>query len=205
MIPDDPADSSDELLARLNDPSQDRGDAALRLGQRKERAAVATLIGLLENFHNLYDVGYYAAEALGDIGDNQAVPPLIAALDHPLLEGQAAEALEKLHDARALEPLIALFKKTRRSSLATLLGNWGDARAVELLIEAMEDPDGHVRYYAARALGKLGDAQALPVLERAKADDTTEITDSKSLRGKTVSRAAAKAIEAIKAFQNHAL
>jgi len=60
--------------------------------------------------------------------------------------------------------LIRLFKARPVSSLATVLGNFGDQRAVEPLIEALHDPDPSLRFYVARALGKLRDKRALPAL-----------------------------------------
>ena len=86
--------------------------------------------------------------------------------------------------------------------MATVLGNWGDSRAVESLILAMENPSPHVRFYVARALGKLADDRALPVLERAMAYDTVPILDTHSLHGKSVAYAAAKAVQRIKSTQN---
>jgi HEAT repeat protein len=44
----------------------------------------------------------------------------------------------------------------------------------------MQDPNSHVRFYTARALGMLGDERALPVLVKAKAEDTDPITDTQS-------------------------
>jgi HEAT repeat protein len=184
----------------LKDPLQNvRANAALRLGQRGERNAVTGLIELLADIQHALYVGIFAAEALGQIGDKRAVMPLILALQNDLLQGPAIEALVKLHDDRALEPLIELFANKHVASLATVLGNWGDMRAVDPLIAAMDDADAHVRYYAARALRKLGDPRALPVLERAKEKDTSPISNAHTIRGKSVSDAAAKAIESIRA------
>ena len=42
-----------------------------------------------------------------------------------------------------------------------VLGEIGDLRAVDPLIEALGDDEGHVRARAAQALGKLGDARAV--------------------------------------------
>src|SRR6266404_5248083 len=47
------------------------------------------------------------------------------------------------------------------------LGHIGDARAKESLIEALEDPDPWVQASAARALGRMADATALPSLKAA--------------------------------------
>ena len=61
----------------------------------------------------------------------------------------------------------------------------------------MQHPDAHVRFYTARALGRLGDVRALPALAWAVAHDTLPITDTKSIGGKSVGRVAAQAIHQI--------
>jgi HEAT repeat protein len=98
-----------------------------------------------------------------------------------------------------VEPLLGLFKERRVSSIATVLGNFGDQRAVEPLIEALHDPDPSLRFYVARALGKLRDRRALAALAWVREHDTEPILDRKSIRGKSVSSAAVKAIERITA------
>ena len=164
------------------------------------------LARLIEQLHHPdWQVAEKAAWALGEAGDLRAVEPLIAALDIPLVAGKAVEALVKLHDPRALEPLIQLFARKHWPDLATVLGHWGDRRAVEPLIAAMDDPDSHVRFYTARALGRLGDERALSVLQRAVERDTEPITDTGSIQGKSVAYVAAKAIQAIKTHASHGI
>ncbi len=68
-------------------------------------------------------------EALGEIGDPEAVPTLV-----PLLQDRSNEI---------------------RWETALALGEIGDARAVEPLRGALRDPDRYVRYGAAVALEKL--------------------------------------------------
>jgi HEAT repeat protein len=193
----------ERLVRDLRDPDRFvRRQAALALGQQREPGAVAALIDLLSDQETVWDAAGDAAWALGEIMDARAVPALIAALEKPFVRGRAIEALVKLHDGRALGPLIDLFARTPDPSVATVLGTWADPRAVEPLVRAMDSPDPHVRYYTARALGRLGDRRALPVLERAVAADTAPITDTQSLRGKSVALAAARAIEQITARQD---
>lgn len=192
---------SDALISMLGQPDEkNRAWVIIELSNRKETRAVDALIKLLLNYEKDSNLASYAAGALGKIGDRRAVEPLIAVMNEQFIGGQVVEALVELGDDQALEPIIRLFERTLHDpSLATVLGNWGDRRAVEPLIRAMSQPNSHVRFYAARALGKLGDERTLPVLERARDNDTTPITDAKSLRGKSVSDVAAKAIEKIKA------
>ena len=190
---------SDTLITLLRHPDHAVGShAALALGGRKEGRVVSELIKLLDDDSITETLGRSVAWALGELGDERAVEPLIAALDKKNIGGWAIEALVKLRDERAVEPLIRVFRRNHDPSVATVLGNWGDRRAVDALIEAMSDPYSHTRFYAARALGKLGDEHALPVLEWARHHDTEPITDSESIRGKSVSHVAAKAIEKIK-------
>jgi HEAT repeat protein len=77
-------------------------------------------------------------EALGKLGDPQAVPALIQAL------GDSDSAV--------------------RAAAAEALGAIGDPQAVPALIQALGDSDCDVRRAAAEALGKLGDPQAVPPL-----------------------------------------
>jgi HEAT repeat protein len=193
----------DTLLRNLSHPDRFvRREAALALGQLKAHQAIEPLIALLDDHQTVWDAAQDAAWALGEIGDRQAVEPLIAVLDKPFVAGRAIEALAKLGDPRMVEPLIRLFREQCVSSIATILGNFGDVRAVEPLIDALSDSDPGIRFYAARALGKLGDRRALPALERAREVDTERIVDRKSLYGKSVSAAAAKAIARITAESN---
>ena len=83
-----------------------------------------------------------AARVLGEIGDPQAVEPLITALK------------DKTWDVR--------------KAAAEALGEIGDARAVEIarLLTELEAATYVQRLEAADALGRLGDQAALPALER---------------------------------------
>ena len=75
-----------------------------------------------------------AAAALGEIGDAQAVEPLIRAL------GDAEYWVRSRADTAAL-------------------GEIGDVLAVAPLIQALSDADMLVRAGAAEALGEIGDAR----------------------------------------------
>jgi len=51
-----------------------------------------------------------------------------------------------------------------RSVAIYTLGEIGEARAVDLLIGMLQDPDRHIRRIAVRALGKIGDKRAVEPL-----------------------------------------
>ncbi len=117
----------------------------------------------------------------------------------------AVEALARLGDMRAVEPLIAALRTTKNPSIATVLGNLHDRRAVEPLlaeVQTMQLPrPASARdrrwqdiyfYYVVRALGKLGDPRALPLLEWVREHETAPV-----LKGRSIGEMAAKAIQHI--------
>ena len=64
-----------------------------------------------------------------------------------------------------------------RYNAARVLGELGDSRAVEPLIDVLKnDKNGSVRLYAARALGELGDAGAtIPLIESLREDRNVDV------------------------------
>jgi epoxyqueuosine reductase len=52
-----------------------------------------------------------------------------------------------------------------RRNVAVALGNWGGEEAVPALVEALADAEPLVRGHAAWALGQIGSAEAVAVLE----------------------------------------
>ena len=85
-----------------------------------------------------------AAEALGQLGDERAVEPLIVALgdSDSGVHVAVTQALGQLGDERAVEPLIAILRDSDsgvRVAAAQALGQLGDKRAAEPLLVALED------------------------------------------------------------------
>jgi HEAT repeat protein len=141
-----------------------------------------------------WDVRRAAAEALGKLGDPQAVPALIGALGEwgdlwsENVRRAAAEALGKLGDPQAVPALIQALGDSDwdvRRAAAEALAKIGTP-AVPALIQALGDSDWDVRRAAAEALGAIGDPQAIPALIQALGDS-----------GWDVRRAAAEALGAI--------
>lgn len=84
---------------------------------------------------------------------------------------RSAYALAWLKDPRRSYEVLAEAFHNRdqdlkvRSEIVFALGHLGDKRAVDLLIEGLEDPDVMIRFQAATALGRIGDGRAFnPVL-----------------------------------------
>ena len=85
-------------------------------------------------------------ELAGQSGDQTLVPPLIDLLGDRIELGAAG-----LPDDVAIQAVIAL-------------GHLDDPAAVDVLIRALGDAHGDVRYYAVRSLGQLDDRKAVPPL-----------------------------------------
>lgn len=99
----------------------------------------------------------------------------------------AISALGRLGDERAIEPLVsALQDKDRylRREAAKALGELGSSAAIGPLIKALEDSEEYVRRSAITALGVLGDARAIEPLEQMLEDQSffTRSESEKSLR-----------------------
>jgi HEAT repeat protein len=121
-----------------------------------------------------------AAEAVGELGDPQAVPALIQTLGDSDGEVRraAAEALGELSDPRAIPALSRALgdsdESVRRDAVRAI-GKLGDPQAVPGLIQTLSDRDREARQAAAEALGKLHDPQAVPALIQALSDRNREV------------------------------
>ena len=74
--------------------------------------------------------------------------------------------LGDIGDRRAVEPLIELLKDIDQVQICSVeaLGKIGDKRAVKPLIELLNNGDNFVRKYVANALGYIGDERAVEPL-----------------------------------------
>jgi HEAT repeat protein len=144
-------------------------------------------------------VRYTAAESLGYIGDKRAVEPLIESINDKAhwVQYCAIEALGRIRDNRAVEPLIRYLEDKAKilpchmyagdeyiesrtvciganidaDNAIGALGEIGDPRAVEILIEILDKNSGMVGGYAngtpicaANALADIGDPRAVEPL-----------------------------------------
>jgi HEAT repeat protein len=98
--PSNPAQSRYWLARQI---ASDRYFAVHMLGELRDSSSVDVLVPLLGDA----DVNYHAAWALGRIGDDRAISPLIAALDdsNALMRVSAIHALEALDATEALPKL----------------------------------------------------------------------------------------------------
>ena len=130
----------------------------------------------LQSSHEHRDVQTTLSRIMGDIGNRDAVEPLLRILrnsgeeDYP--REQAARSLGKIGDSRAVEPLIAfLCEIDRKNGLSgaeaeEALGRLGDPRAVPILVAAARRESHVSSCYAAR--------QALAAIRGPEADAARE-------------------------------
>ena len=111
---------------------------------------------------------YAAAYLLGLRGDPEAIPALeeIIALGSYLWKLRSVKALAAIKDERCGPPLLKALTmdrdKLHREARCALIGLGRLAESV--WIQALEHPDPHIRWEAARGLGNLGYSKAAHVL-----------------------------------------
>jgi HEAT repeat protein len=151
------------------------------------------------------EVRLAAAKGLGVVGDDRALSPLISLLKdrQPEVRAAASLSLRQLGDSRAIDPLLRTLddrdhnvrwqaagalnalgwrpsNNTEFILRSVAIGQHEDAamhggRAVEALVQALEDYTSPRRHAAAMALGKTGDARAVKPLERALRDEDNHV------------------------------
>jgi HEAT repeat protein len=121
-----------------------------------------------------------AANALGDVGDPDAVPDLIERFDDPdpRVRARAARACGEIDDARAVEPLTDLLgdrKATVRRAAAESLGRIGNRQALSALLGLYEDEDDRVRRIAVAGFGTFENDRPVDALIEALGDPSAPV------------------------------
>ncbi len=115
-----------------------------------------------------------AAIALGAIGDDATIAPLLEVLSDVSWEVRvrAAQSLEKVtaRNPELLHQGLRVRKPGVRARVAELLGRVHGSGSSAALIEAMSDGNRLVRANAAGALGMIGDPRSVPTLIQALQD-----------------------------------
>lgn len=167
------------LLENQNTNVEIRETICWVLGRLGEKTALpALLITLNDKNHRLR---MSAASALGMLGDQEAIPPLLNLLNteedievrflivHALgffsKNDLVVETLTNILINKTENP------KIRGHAAESLAFNRDDSEIVNLMITALKDPSVEVRFWAAYALGQLGNKTAIPELERLAATD----------------------------------
>lgn len=195
------------LIVRLTTGSEKRGiRAAEALGQIGDPRAVSALILAINEKNTGGMVRFSASYALGKIRNPQAVSALMDALSDKEIDGftrcKIVEALAAIGDPQAAPALIRSFPDSSPEACiraATVLGAWESKAAIPALIAALKDQASETKYdigengarynyvtcyvcdEAATALGRIGDARAVPAL--------SELWQDKHAYGHTHARA----------------
>jgi len=148
-------------------------DALVEIGS----PAVPPLMKLLDNGD--YKVRMAAARGLGEIGDEQAIGPLIDSLSDTSKNVQriATEAFSNIGQPAVSALLDTLIGKDQlaRKWAAEALGNIGDASVAQQLIARLNDPNIEVQRAAVTALGDLKSKRAIEPLIEVLSSDNIEL------------------------------
>jgi HEAT repeat protein len=166
-------DALGSLVRYFASPMEEEASKAFTALMEAKDRAVPHLLTAVEG--NDAVLAEWAAGALGNIRDRRAVAALIKSLDRPGHPKYVIVwALGEIGDEEAIGPLIRqLGDKNReiRKYSARALIKFGP-KAVPAAIKALDDPGPGVRHYAARVLGQSGDARAAgPLMEHYRALD----------------------------------
>ena len=150
----------------INALEDDAGFAHLDSAKAIGKIDLELLKSIQSDKKNKVVVRQVATTALSESGGEENEDVFIRMLleeEKKGLRSTAAEALGEMCSERAVEPLIEALEDDI-SEAADALGKISDARGVEPLIRALESRKGPVRKAAILALGKIGDARAIPPL-----------------------------------------
>ncbi len=166
------------LEAQLDsDRPADRMLALVQLRQVPDEQAVPLILKVVGDKHQ--QVRAFAVFALGLKRTDACLPVLLNILKSDEdygIRADAAGALGYLEDPRAYEAFVRAFYEDVewlvRFSAAVSLGNLKDPRAFNLLISALDEPDGLIQQGAIAALGEIGDVRAVShILRYVQSDD----------------------------------
>jgi HEAT repeat protein len=141
-----------------------------------EQVAVPVLIQLLSRGNEEFLVRWEASKSLIAVGQRGKVPSLKSRLTNLLKERDkvtlllAARALARLGEEAGflkLRELAADNDGKVRSEAVLYLGETADRGAKPILITSLDDENLAVRASAIYALGRIGDASMIPILEKA--------------------------------------
>jgi HEAT repeat protein len=157
------------LLADANE--EVRAAAVAFFGVHKERSA-AVLIQALQR----PQTAVAAAEALGQIGEREALQPLTDALRHgsPEAKRSAARALGRLGATELTGEFVTMLQTgdaPTRVAAIEALGWLKEPRAIEPLISALSDTNPEARRAASDALAAIGRPAVAPLAKLADSQD----------------------------------
>ena len=155
----------DHLLDALKDESWEvRHDAVIALGEVGGEKAVKGLAGLLEE-EDEFEIKEKTIYSLGKIGDKEAVKVLEGFIGEEELHQTLARSLCSIDDQVAEEPLIKLFEEGERDTRMIVVEGLGGMERSDVILntlyKGLKDDIWRVREESAKALGRLGDEDAV--------------------------------------------
>ena len=161
--------------------ARNRAAYAVALGMMRDLSSRSTLVGLVADRHADRDLRGYAALGLGLLGPTGGEAPkaLRGLLQERVSEEltiHAATALGLIGDTGALDLLVQALgdveSQNAKGQIVIAMSKIGDARAVEPLVDLLEDAKvpAATRAAACSGLGVVGDLQWIPSLSKVSRD-----------------------------------
>ncbi len=200
---------SEEIAEALKEPGESKAHVAMLLGEIKEPKTVPALIDAIDfavqkgadrESIDANRANKEIATALGDIGDHQAVKPLIKLLrsrdDYVRIE--AINSLARLKDPEAVDPLSDLATDDSQETFINkkaimALGAIGDPRAIPAIDKMLFHERKGISFYpeSSFALFEIGDAARDNVLKLLKGQDKSLLPkDAHVVEGAVYAKAA---------------
>ncbi len=186
------------IVALKDDRSGVRRHAAILLGDTHDARAAQPLLDALKReaasvpqgrvsalqYPSISSNCLWIGDALVTLRNPQALDLLIDALkeQHEVVRAYVVRALGEMQDERAVEPLLAMIDDDApvvRWEAADALGKFRDAhqKTIESWIKLLSDSNAQVRLQTARALGNLGNTQAVEPLIQALSDQDRRVRE----------------------------
>lgn len=152
----------------------------------KERKEVIGALLALTRPEQPVSVRKAALSALGICGDDEIVPHLALLLEDKQVRGDALAALRRINSspaARAVADAAASAEGDWLRALLATLGEMGRPEGVSVLLKALKTGDIQTKSVAVKALGRIGDARAIPALLTAVQQKVPSAFDALILTG----------------------
>lgn len=175
------------IMEQDSAPTSVRSAACWLLGQGNYKRAAAGLLRVFSQEQS--SLLWESAKALGSLRAKMVVRPLISLLESNSTEHRAAAAytLGIMREHSAIKPLHKVLANRKESArvrghAAEALAYIRDRRSFSALLSALSDRSPEVRWWAAFALGEMGDKRALQALNQLAAKDSGRLQSGRSVR-----------------------
>jgi len=173
------SEKTKKYIEQLNSESKKERDVAIQFLSKKQNKSVVTNLLSLMNENTSTEFREGVCKIFRKHKAEEAIDFLIKCLDDPDngVRYHAISALGDIDTFKDVKPLIRKLKQKHtdpilRSEIISVLGNIGDEKAIDALINILRnDKDKFVRHDAARALGKMGDQRAISALTKIANDE----------------------------------